>query len=247
MDLNRGDGQDGQASGPGSADRRGWSQGAQARPSLCLPDTPAAHASRSGPDREGGSVREARQAGCGEGPHGVLTQPEVLRSDQASSPDTEGPPLLRHCPCRLASGLTSAGPGGAFWGAVEPGVGQLCHPDVDLVCKQDQGLGRGGPGWDPRLQGCPATRLSHICSRLALPSGPSQRGQEASRSGDRVGPGTCRHAGGLPRLRSAPRPPWLGGAAAFPTAGVPAPQECRAGEGPRVRNADPACCSHAGP
>lgn len=57
---------------------------------------------------------------------------------------------------------------------------------------ETQCLGRGGPGWDPRLQGCPATRLSHICSRLALPSGPSQRGREASRSGDRVGPGTCR-------------------------------------------------------
>lgn len=57
---------------------------------------------------------------------------------------------------------------------------------------ETQCLGRGGPGWDPRLQGCPATRLTHICSRLALPSGPSQRGREASRSGDRVGPGTCR-------------------------------------------------------
>lgn len=76
-------------------------------------------------------MREVRQAGCGEGPHGVLTQPEVLRSDQASSPDTEGPPLLRHCPCRLASGLTSAGPGGGILGCGGAGRG----PAVSARCR----------------------------------------------------------------------------------------------------------------
>lgn len=248
MDLNRGDGQDGQASGPGSADRRGWSQGAQARPSLCLPDTPAAHASRSGPDREGGRVREARQAGRGEGPHGVPTQPEVLRSDQASSPDTEGPPLLRHCPCRLASGLTSAGPGGGHFGVRWSRAWASCVSPMSissanktkvsaevaqagtLACRAvpRHGCHTSARGWH-----CPAGQASGV---------ERQADQETASALEHAA-----HAGGLPRLRSAPRPPWLGEAAAFPTAGVPAPQECRAGEGPRVRNADPACCSHAGP
>lgn len=127
-------------------------------------------------------MREARQAGCGEGPHGVPTQPEVLRSDQASSPDTEGPPLLRHCPCRLASGLTSAGPGGGILGCGGAGRG----PAVSPRCRSRlQTRPRSRPRW-PRLGPSPAGLSRDTAVTHLLAAGTAQRAEPAGSRGKQI-------------------------------------------------------------
>lgn len=128
LDLNRGDSRDGEASSPGCCSREGTAPGG----SVPAEPVPARHTGQVGGAVTvrvaGPGSRGWRCARCAAGRlWGPRRSVPRLRSPgsacprttcsccgltRPSGPDTEGPLLVRHCPCRLASGLTS----GAWWG-----------------------------------------------------------------------------------------------------------------------------------